>query len=50
MTVAEIAAWLRLSKRAVYGYIAAGRIPAVRVGSRNLRVDLDELRRALPRA
>ncbi len=43
LSVQEAAAHLRISKATTYRLIAAGELPAVRVGGQ-LRVDPDELR------
>lgn len=48
LTVAEVAAQLRMSRAGVYRLIRAGRLPAYRVGAvRGLRVNEDELARYL---
>jgi excisionase family DNA binding protein len=46
LSVQEAAAHLRISKATAYRLIAAGEVPAVRVGGQ-LRVDRDELREYL---
>jgi excisionase family DNA binding protein len=49
-TVRQAAELLGMSERVVRLHIATGAIPAVRVGPRAIRVDLDALRQALPSA
>jgi len=46
LTVAEVAATLRVSNMTVYRLISAGRLPAVRVG-RSYRLRQDDLDRYL---
>jgi len=49
LTVAEIAAILRISKMTVYRLIESGDIPALRVG-RSFRVPEDDVKQYLERA
>jgi excisionase family DNA binding protein len=34
LTVAEVAEWLRLSRKTVYAWAASGKIPRIRIGNR----------------
>lgn len=47
LTVAEVAARLRVSRPYAYKLIAQGRLPAIRLGERCVRVPAEELERVL---
>lgn len=46
-TIQEAAAVLQMSERSVRTHIARGTIPAMRVGPRAIRLDMDAVMRAL---
>ena len=47
LTVPEAAQELRIPRTRCYELIAAGKLPAVRIGDRSIRVNRDELERFL---
>lgn len=48
MTVAEVAALLRVSKMTVYRLISDGELPARKIGRRTIRIPANSVRRLLP--
>ena len=49
LTVAQVAGYLQVSRSVVYGEISTGRLPAVRLGLRVIRVSKFALQRWLER-
>jgi excisionase family DNA binding protein len=47
LTVAEVAALLKINQQTVRNWIDAGKLPAVRVGARRVRVTRSDLERFL---
>jgi excisionase family DNA binding protein len=50
LTVEQVSAYLQVSRSVVYGEISAGRLPAVRLGVRVIRVSKWALQRWLERS
>lgn len=49
MTVNELAAHLRVSRRTIFNWTTSGKIPAMKITSRCIRYDLEKVMEALSR-